>query len=98
MPIMSNVVMTGRRMNRPVRLIGASLVRGSAASGGARSALRAALAWQRSLASDRVGAGARAHRDASARRQPRLPVGDHALAIIQAARDDRDLPRGALHR
>ena len=40
----------------------------------------------------------RADRDLGAGRHARLPVGDHALALRDAARDHRDLRRRPLHR
>ena len=93
---MSNVVMTGRRMNSPVRLIAAAALPTAAAVAAAlrRRRHRPASAATRRRRPYHRAPPRSAHR--RVRREARLPVGHDAIAFANAARDDRQAAGRAL--
>src|SRR5215467_14545384 len=105
-PIMMSVVMTGRLMNNAVMLIGSLGSTGRAPGrGGVASAFTSAAVT--AAASATVAAAAStaavahvvrpAQTNRRIRREPRLSVSHDALAVVHAARDDRDVSGRALH-
>src|SRR4051794_21925087 len=103
MPIMSSVVMTGRRTKGPVRLMRQTSGSGASAAAAATTAAAAATAAAATTATTRAARTARgcgvigratdAHR--RVRRQTKMPLGHDAIAVANTARHDREAARCA---